>query len=168
MASTHSICCTHAIIKSEATNIIRENHKMCIHEFRSAQQTSFSSEKSSSEYSSEEDISSEGLSAIKAEKIAVTRQIKKLQAEKELQELQYKCDTLLQKLDQTISTTQNILKTSLNHDRNATSANLNHENTTSTLRSLEPALRVSDILVESTVTTVSGRYSQVPLWQLEL
>ncbi|KAG5298034.1 hypothetical protein I7I48_07364 [Histoplasma ohiense] len=93
MASICSIHCTCATAESEATNTMKENCEMCTSATESVQQASSFSMKLNSEHSSEEDISSEDLSTIETEKIAVIRRIKKLQTEKELQELQ-QCDRL--------------------------------------------------------------------------
>ncbi|KAG5289892.1 hypothetical protein I7I48_09358 [Histoplasma ohiense] len=86
MASTRSIRRTRATAEPKAINAAEENCKMRIHDSESAQQASSSPMEPSSGHSSEGDTSSEGLSTIEAEKLAVTRRIKKLQAEKELQE----------------------------------------------------------------------------------
>ncbi|KAG5288144.1 hypothetical protein I7I48_10260 [Histoplasma ohiense] len=163
MASTHSIHHTCATTESEATNIMEENHKTHTSATESVQQASSSSMKLNSEYSSEEDTSSEDLSTIETEKIAVTRRIKKLQTEKELQELQQQCDTLLQELNETIPATQNTLEAHPNHSRDATSMNNNHNNIISILRPSEATLQALNILMKSAVTTVSGRHSWVPL-----
>ncbi|EDN05984.1 predicted protein [Histoplasma mississippiense (nom. inval.)] len=93
MASTHSIRRTRATAEPEATNTSEENRETRTPATESAQQASTSPMEPDSEHSSEGDTSSEDLNAIEAEKIAVTRRIKKLQAEKELRELQHRCNT---------------------------------------------------------------------------
>ncbi|EDN02416.1 hypothetical protein HCAG_00280 [Histoplasma mississippiense (nom. inval.)] len=168
MASTRSIRRTRATAEPEATNTSEENRETRTPATESVQQASTSPMEPDSEHSSEGDTSSEDLNAIEAEKIAVTRRIKKLQAEKELRELQHRCNTLLQELDETIPATRNTLEAHPNHGRDATSVNCNRENATSILGPPEPTLQAPNTLVESAVTTVSGRRSRVPLWQLEL
>ncbi|EDN11418.1 predicted protein [Histoplasma mississippiense (nom. inval.)] len=92
MASTHSIRRTRATAEPEATNTSEENCETRTSATESVQQESTSSMESDSEHSSEGDTSSEDLSAIEAEKIAVTRRIKKLQAEKELDATSMNCN----------------------------------------------------------------------------